>query len=92
MIRVRNFSRKQVRAARKASRQFVKEGSGTEQIHGARLRGEEETRLIFAVFYNDPERSTRPMPYRLVAIEPASGIAEEITPPRESPCWIRGYR
>ncbi len=91
-VRLRHFSRQQARAAKKLAYTWVAENSDGGRALGARLRADEETRLIFAVFYAMPDRHSRPAPYKLVAVDPVAGLAEEITPPRESPYWLRNYK
>ena len=91
-VQLRNFSRPQARAAEKLACTFVTENSGGGRVLGARLRAEEETRLIYAVFYAMPDLPARPTPYKLVAVDPVTGVVEEVAPPRESPYWLRNYK
>jgi hypothetical protein len=55
----------------------------------ARLLASESDRCVVAVFYQEPDKITRPMKYKLFGVSPDLTIVTELPCTPESPYWIR---
>ena len=64
----------------------------TFHVHGSSLRAEESARIVFAVFYTDPELLVKPSRYKVIAVERDSSKTEEIDVRPESEYWIHGRK
>ena len=87
-------SRNSGSAALSAPLQHVVARNPTFSVLSARLRAEEPSRYVFAVFYQDPEVLAKPARYKLVAVDrdgEDDDVEELVTSP-DSPYWIRGRK
>ena len=81
-----------IKAARRRATEFVNTCHPTLSVQSARLRAEEPSRYVFAVFYSEPEVATRPARYKLVAVARQGDAMQELEPSPDSPHWVRGRK
>ena len=76
---------------RRAREQF-QASHPTLQTCGTSLRATEENRFVVAVFYFDPQRPVKPLPYELFGVSKDLMCADELPMSLDSPYRIRGHR
>jgi len=88
---LRYFDRR-VKAARERAMGYVRDAKPSCIVTSARLRAEEESRYVFAVFHREPDVWVTPGQYQLVAVAKEGDAVEELETSPVSPYWIRGLK
>ena len=72
--------------------EFVEASHQSLSVTNARLRAEEPSRYVFAVFYQEPGVRVAPGRYKLVAVNRTGAEIEELPASPGSPYWIGGLK
>ncbi len=76
----------------KRARDYFNKTNPTFRIHEAKVRAVEASRSIVAVFYQDPQRPVKPVPYALLCVEKPSLSVRELEESESEEYRIRGRR
>jgi hypothetical protein len=72
--------------------EYVRASNQNLTVSDARLRAEEPSRYVFAVFYRNPDVRVVPGRYKLIAVARDSDGIDELDTTPDSPYWIRGLK
>lgn len=92
MFGLRRYFDPKIRAARCRAIEYVRAHNPNLLVTNARLRAEEPSRYVFAVFYRDPDLRVVPGRYKLIAMARDGDGIEELNSSPDSPYWIRGLK
>ena len=92
MFGLRTLSDPHLKAARQRAINHLRRYHPNCHLGTVRLRANEATRYVFAVFYRDPTHPTIPDPYLLLAVPRDCSSVEELECSPHSPYWIRGRK